>query len=72
MHSSHFLLLLEPFSLQPGVSAHLPYPSCLTGYKAAPPTTYPWHSQSTAATLLPTAPLGLSMVSQAVHMAGIP
>lgn len=70
MHSSHFLLLLEPFNLQPGVSAHLSYPSCLTAYKAAPPTTYPCHSQGTAATLLPTAPSGPSMASQAVHMAG--
>lgn len=37
MPSSHFLFLMEPFSLQPRASAHLSYPSSLTGYKATPP-----------------------------------
>lgn len=50
---SHFLLIIEPFSLQPGVSAHLSYPSFLTGSKAIPPPGHPWHSQGTAATPLP-------------------
>lgn len=35
--SSHFLLSMEPSSLQPGVSAPLSLPSFLTGHKAAPP-----------------------------------
>lgn len=64
-------LIAEAIQPSPGVSAYLSYPSCLTAYKAAPPTKYPWHSQGTAAILLPTAPSRPSMASEAVHMAGI-
>lgn len=53
MLPSHFLLMMEPFSQQPGISAYLSSPSSLPGYKAVPPPGHAWHSQGTAATSLP-------------------
>lgn len=68
MFLSHFLLLMEPFSLQPEVSAHLAYPSFLTVYQATPPPGYPWRSQGTAATSLLRALWGPSVASWMISM----